>query len=180
MASGIVNGFFILQPCPAHDLRVRLTLAFESGRPFAWLWSAISMTLTGSGIASVGTAMKIQPVMSRVGYVGVILACALAVAGCGGGGSADLILVGGGVSVPRLDIALSRPGPQAIQVDWSDDSLVDTFTVTRNGFVLADAVDAVTLIDASVVFDVEYCYQVFGYDFAGQLVSATDLACAVV
>lgn len=107
------------------------------------------------------------------------LAWALAVTGCGGGGSVDVVVVGNGVSVPRLDIVLSRPGPQAIQVDWSDDPAVARFTVSRNGLVLADSVATTSLIDASVVFNVQYCYQVFGYDQAGQLVSATDTACAV-
>ena len=88
--------------------------------------------------------------------------------------------MGGGVSVPRLDIALSRTGPRTIQVDWSEDSLVDSFTVTRNGVVVGDDVNALTLIDDTVAFNVEYCYQVFGYDRVGQLVSATDEACVIV
>ena len=112
----------------------------------------------------------------------VVLACAMVIAGCGGGGSVSVgvVVVGGGVSVPRLDIVLSRPGPQAIQIDWSDDATVDTFTVRRNGSVLVDRLDTISLIDASVRFNVQYCYQVFGYDRAGQLVSATDSACVVV
>lgn len=109
----------------------------------------------------------------------VTLACVIAVVGCGGGGSAELVVVGGGSSVPRLDIVLTRVGPQTIQVDWSDDSLVDTFRVSRNGFVLADGVTTTTLIDASVVFSVQYCYQVLGYDRTGQLVSATGEACVL-
>ena len=107
---------------------------------------------------------------------------ALALAGCGGGGdggSADVVVVGG-APVLRLDIALSRPGPQAIQLDWSDDSYVDSYIVTRDGFTLADPVTTTTLIDASVVFNVQYCYQVLGYDFNGQLISATDVACVIV
>ena len=113
---------------------------------------------------------------------GEISGLALAVAGCGGGGdggSADVVVVGG-APVLRLDIALSRPGPQAIQLDWSVDSYVDTFVVTRDGFTLADALTTTTLIDASVIFNVQYCYQVLGYDFNGQLISATDVACVIV
>jgi hypothetical protein len=106
----------------------------------------------------------------------------VALAGCGGGGgggSADVVVVGG-APVVRLDIALSRPGPQAIQLDWSDDSYVDSYVVTRDGFTLADGVTTTTLIDASVIFNVQYCYQVLGYDFNGQLISATDVACVIV
>ncbi len=124
--------------------------------------------------------MKNQLIKARLAYAALALACAVAVVGCGGGGSAELVVVGGGSSVPRLDIALTRIGPQTIQVDWSDDSLVDTFTVSRNGFVLADRVTTTTLVDASVVFNVQYCYQVLGYDRRGQLVSATSEACVVV
>ena len=113
---------------------------------------------------------------------GLAIALALAVAGCGGGGdggSADVVVVGG-APVLRLDIALSRPGPQAIQLDWSDDSYVDSYVVTRDGFTLADPVTTTTLIDASVIFNVQYCYQVLGYDFNRQLISATDVACVIV
>lgn len=112
----------------------------------------------------------------------VALACALVVAGCGGGGSVNVgvVVVENGVSVPRLDIVLSRAGPQAIRIDWSDDTIVATFTVTRDGLVLAAGLDDISLIDASVYFNVQYCYQVLGYDRAGHVVSATDSACIVV
>ena len=112
----------------------------------------------------------------------IAVALSVAVAGCGGGGdggSADVVVVGG-APVLRLDIALSRPGPAAIQLDWSDDSYVATFVVTRDGFTLADSVTTTTLIDASVVFNVQYCYQVLGYDGVGNLISATDIACVIV
>ena len=124
--------------------------------------------------------MRNQVVRGTALYRAAALAFAMAVAGCGGGGSAELVVVGGRASVPRLDIALSRPGLRTIQVDWSDDSLVDSFTITRNGAVLADDVSVLTLVDDSVVFNVEYCYQVFGYDRVGNLVSATDEACVIV
>ena len=113
-------------------------------------------------------------------YAAVGLALAVALAGCAGGGGADLVVVADGSSVPRLDIGLSRAGPLAIQVAWSDDPDVESFLVARNGFTLVDSVNATSVVDASVAFDVEYCYQVFGYDFAGRLISATDEACVLV
>jgi hypothetical protein len=42
-----------------------------------------------------------------------------------------------------------------------------------------DSVNATSVVDSSVAFNVEYCYQVFGYDFAGHLISATEEACIV-
>lgn len=120
--------------------------------------------------------------MNKQSARGLIAALALAVAGCGGGGDgggADVVVVAG-APVLRLDIALSRPGPQAIQLDWSDDSYVNTYVVTRDGYTLADALTTTTLIDASVIFNVQYCYQVLGYDFNGHLISATDVACVIV
>jgi hypothetical protein len=127
-------------------------------------------------LGNLGNAMYKQTVR------GLVVAIAVALAGCGGGGdggSADVVIVGG-APVLRLDIALSRPTPEAIQLDWSDDSYVDSYVVTRDGYTLAEAVTTTTLIDASVIFNVQYCYQVLGYDFNGQLISATDVACVVV
>lgn len=119
---------------------------------------------------------------SVFGSVLTAIALALALSSCGGGGggdNADVVVVAG-VPVLRLDIALSRPGPEAIQLDWSDDSYVDSYVVVRDGYTLADSVRTTTLIDASVIFNVQYCYQVLGYDGVGQLISATDVACVVV
>ena len=116
---------------------------------------------------------------SVFGRVLAAIALALALSGCGGGGggdNADVVVVAG-VPVLRLDIALSRPGPEAIQLDWSDDSYVDSYVVVRDGYTLADSVRTTTLVDASVIFD---CYQVLGYDGVGQLTSATDVACVIV
>ena len=124
--------------------------------------------------------MKSDIARMRALYAGVTLALAMALAGCGGGGGADLVVVADGSAVPRLDIGLSRAGPLAIQVAWSDDPDVESFLVARNGFTLVDSVNALSVVDASVAFDVEYCYQVFGYDRVGRLVSATDEACIVV
>ena len=47
------------------------------------------------------------------------------------------------------------------------------------GLTLVDSVNATSVVDSSVAFNVEYCYQVFGYDFAGHLISATEEACIV-
>ena len=110
----------------------------------------------------------------------VALALATALAGCGGGGSVEVVVVADGSSVPRLDIGLSRAGPLSIQVAWSDDPEAESFLVARNGLTLVDSVNATSVVDASVTFNREYCYQVFGYDFAGRLVSATEEACVIV
>ena len=113
------------------------------------------------------------------------LACVSLVAGCGGGGSLDVgvgVGIGGGNGPPPiagLAIALTRVGPEAIQIDWDDDPYVDTFTVSRDGFALA-RVDAVTLIDASVFVDERYCYQVSGYDRSGLLVAVSSTACVTI
>lgn len=111
------------------------------------------------------------------------LACVALVAGCGGGGSVDVgvgIGVGGGPPpIAGLAIALTRVGPEAIQIDWDDDPYVDTFTVSRDGFALA-RVDAVTLIDASVFINQSYCYQVSGYDRSGLLVAVSSSACITI
>ena len=74
---------------------------------------------------------------------------------------------------------LRRAGPLAIQVAWSDDPDVESFLVARNGLTLVDSVDATSVVDASVAPDVEYCYQVFGYDYAGNPISATEEVCIV-
>lgn len=103
----------------------------------------------------------------------------LMVAGCGGGGSAEVVVVSGPPSIASLAIALTRVGPEAIEIDWSDDPYVAIFTVTRDGYILAD-VDATTLIDASVVVGQSYCYQVAGYDPSGLLVAASDIACVTI
>ena len=124
--------------------------------------------------------MKSDFARMRALYAGVTLAVAMALAGCGGGGSgADGVVLADGSSVPRLEIAFSRAGPLAIQVAWSDDPDVESFLVARNGLTLVDSVNATSVVDSSVAFNVEYCYQVFGYDFAGHLISATEEACVV-
>lgn len=107
------------------------------------------------------------------------LICLLVVAGCGGGGSADVVVVVSPPPIAPLAIALTRVGPEAIQVDWSDDPYVAGFTVSRDGYTLA-RVTSHTLIDASVIIDQSYCYQVSGYDPFGLLVAASDTACVTI
>lgn len=101
------------------------------------------------------------------------------VAACGGGGDAGVVVVASPPSVAPLAIALTRVGPNAIQVDWSDDPYVASFTVSRDGYALA-TVASLTLIDASVFVNQSYCYQVSGYDPSGLLVAASDNACVTV
>jgi hypothetical protein len=106
-------------------------------------------------------------------------------AGCGGGGGG-----GGGlgvgvvgsvqqqpvVVVAPLTLVLTRVGPEAVEVEWTDDPLAASFLVLRDGFALA-TVTSVSLIDTSVFFNNTYCYRVEGYDVAGQLVSASSTGC---
>lgn len=99
-------------------------------------------------------------------------------AGCGGGGDVAVV-VAGPPPVTALAIVLTRTGPETVQVDWSDDPFVDSFTVDRNGFAFVN-VRSTTLIDNSVIFDQSYCYQVFGYDRAGNLIAASDQACIAI
>ena len=102
-------------------------------------------------------------------------------AACGGGDSAN---VGVGVIVPvqppaiaPLTLVLTRVGPEAIEVDWSDDPRVERFVILRDGYALATTTTTTTLIDASVFVNETYCYQVRGQDAAGYLVAATSNGC---
>ena len=85
----------------------------------------------------------------------------------------------GAPAITPLAIALTRVGPNAIEVDWSNDPHVAGFAVNRDGFTLA-TVASLTLIDTSVIVDQSYCYQVSGYDPSGMLISASDTACVTV
>lgn len=108
------------------------------------------------------------------------LVCLVVLAGCGG--SVDVVVDAPPPPPPplaELDIVLTRVGPEAVQIDWSDDPEAASFVVRRNARTLA-RVDAVTLIDASVQFDGHYCYDVAGFDRAGVLVSTSDVACITV
>jgi len=109
-----------------------------------------------------------------------VLVCAAAVSGCGGGGYAEVVVVDDGPPpVALLEIALTRVGPEAIAIDWSDDPYVARFIVRRDGHTLAN-VNATSLIDASVFVDESYCYQVSGYDTSGLLVAASGAACVTL
>lgn len=109
-------------------------------------------------------------------------------AGCGGGGGGGGggVGVGVGVVVPvqqpavaPLTLVLTRVGPEAVEVEWSDDPFAASFLVLRDGFALA-TVTSTSLIDASVFFNNTYCYQVEGYDAAGQLVAASSAGCITI
>ena len=117
------------------------------------------------------------PSMRRAAAV-ICFAVATGVAGCGGGGEVDVVVVAP-PPIAGLDLVLTRVGPEAIQLDWSDDPEAASFVVRRNGRTLAQ-VDAVSLIDASVQFDGRYCYDVAGFDRGGELVSTSDTACVTI
>lgn len=106
------------------------------------------------------------------------LICVSMIVGCGGGG-AEVVVVAATPPIALLAIALTRVGPEAIRVDWSDDPYVASFTVRRDSYTLA-SVTSNTLIDASVLLDQSYCYQVSGYDPSGVQVAASDTACVTV
>ncbi|QDL36452.1 hypothetical protein EUB48_03425 [Rhodoferax sediminis] len=97
-------------------------------------------------------------------------------AACGGGGDVTVVA---SPAVAPLTLALTRVGPEAVQVDWSDDSYVASFQVVRDGYPLA-TVTTTSLVDASVLVNETYCYQVQGYDAAGQLVAATSSGCITI
>lgn len=115
------------------------------------------------------------------------LAFVAMLAGCGGGGADGGGVYGGGgvvvVASPppviALAIVLTRTGPETVQVDWSDDPFVDSFTVERSGFAFVN-VRSTTLIDNSVIYGQSYCYRVSGYDRVGNLVAASNQACITI
>lgn len=112
----------------------------------------------------------------------VLVAIALgSLAACGGGVSAN---VGIGVAVPvqppaiaPLALTLTRVGPEAVELDWSDDPRIARFFILRDGYALATTTSTTTLIDSSVFANETYCYQVQGQDAAGYLVAATSNGC---
>jgi len=115
--------------------------------------------------------------MISIATIGV----ATALTGCGGG--LEVVAVADSPPPPppitALSIRLTQVGPEAIQVDWSDDPAVHQFYVQRNGYAVANVM-ATTLVDASVVPTAQYCYQVSGYTLSGDLIATTDTACMVV
>ncbi len=109
-----------------------------------------------------------------------VLMCAFVLlAGCGGGGYAEVAVPAGPPPVAGLTLQLSQVDFEAIQVDWSHDPAAATYVVTRDGYTLAQ-VSVETLIDASVLQGYRYCYQVSGYDPYGTLVSVSSTGCITV
>jgi hypothetical protein len=111
------------------------------------------------------------------------LMCVALIAGCGGGGDVSgsvVVVVPPPVPITALGIVLTRTGPQTVQVDWTDDPYVASFTVSRDGYLLASGVTTTTLIDQSVVLDQSYCYLVDGYDSQGYLIAQSDPACITI
>lgn len=103
-----------------------------------------------------------------------------------GGGDGPGGTIGVGVVVPvqppvvaPLGLTLTRVGPEAIALDWSDDPYVATFSVVRDGNAFA-SVNGTSLIDASVYLNYRYCYQVQGYDATGRLTAASGIGCITV
>ena len=118
--------------------------------------------------------------------VAAALALGGLLAGCGGGGGGD-VAVGVGVVVPveepaiaGLSLALSRVGPEAVEVAWSDDPEVASFLVIRDEAALATVSTTTSLVDASVFVDETYCYRVGGYDPFGHLVAASSTGCITI
>lgn len=116
-------------------------------------------------------------ILVSVAVVGV----ATALVGCGGG-----LEVVATVDVPpppppvtALSIQLTQTGPATVQVDWSDDPRVYQFYVDRNGYAFANVM-ATSLIDSSVAPTGQYCYQVSGFSYRGDLLATSDSACIVV
>ena len=118
--------------------------------------------------------------MIRALLTAVTTVCvATAIGACGVGIEAVVVADPPPPPITALSIRLSRVGPEAVEVDWSDDPDVHQFTVERNGDTLANVM-ATSLIDTSVFTNVQYCYQVSGYSVTGDLIAATDTACIVL
>lgn len=104
-----------------------------------------------------------------------VFACAATLAACGGS-----VEVGIGDDDPPpvagLTLQLTRVGPEAIEVAWSNDPYAASFVVRRDGYRLA-TVTGLAIVDASVLIDETYCYQVSGYDGYGYLVSQSSTGC---
>lgn len=100
-------------------------------------------------------------------------------AACGGGGDVTVVASVQQPAVAPLTLALTRVGPEAVQVDWSDDPDVASFLVLRDGISFA-TVTTTSLVDASAFVNGTYCYQVQGYDAAGQLVAASSSGCITI
>lgn len=113
---------------------------------------------------------------------GALVAMSLGTLSACGGGGGEVgvgVVVPGGSYVAPLALSLTRVGPQAIEIAWSDDPYVAQFLVVRDGRVLT-SVNANSLVDASVFVDQTYCYQVEGYDGRGVLVAISSTGCITV
>ena len=110
---------------------------------------------------------------------GMVLVVVSSLTACGGGAELTVGIDPGPPPVAPLGIALTRVGPEAIEIDWSDDPDVATFVVRRDGYALA-TVTTTALIDASVLLNEQYCYRVSGYDVSGALIAASATACVTL
>ncbi len=97
-----------------------------------------------------------------------------------GGGDVSVVASVSQPAVAPLTLALTRVGPEAVEVDWSDDPDVASFLVLRDGYALATVTFTTSLIDTSVLVNGTYCYQVQGYDVSGVLVAATSSGCITI
>ncbi len=97
-------------------------------------------------------------------------------AGCGGGGG---VYVQQPVVDP-LTLTLTRVGPEAVELDWSDDPYVDSFLVVRNDVAFSTVTSTTSLIDATAYVNGTYCYQVQGYDVTGALIAASSTGCITI
>lgn len=103
------------------------------------------------------------------------LALTVALAGCGHGDAYDP----GPPPVAGLGLTLTRIGPEAVQLDWTFDPAAAIYEVVRDGYPLARA-GSTTLVDASVLGGLRYCYQVTGRGVSGVVVSVTSVGCISV
>ena len=136
------------------------------------------MNVFSSGLVNGETEMKGPRRLGRA--LRAAVAVTFLLTGCGGGASFYVFIGSDGTSVPRLDLVVSRAGPRSIRIQWTDDSHADTFQVERNGATLASSIEETSVVDSSFLTNAEYCYQVFAFDFAGHLMSASEEVCIVV
>ena len=116
-------------------------------------------------------------VFARLWSPMLALVVAIGLAGCGAGTvyvSAPVVVAQ--APVAYLDLVPTRIGPQTVRLDWSYDPAAYSYLVRRDGFDLAN-VSAVTVIDDSGLFGNRYCYDVLGLNYAGQVLSQSQVAC---
>ncbi|HYF58357.1 MAG TPA: hypothetical protein VEA81_05330 [Burkholderiaceae bacterium] len=110
--------------------------------------------------------------MSARGRLGAAMLAAALAAGCGHGGDGVPV----GPPVVGLGLLLTRVGPAAVQLEWDVDRRAAVYSVSRDGFPLAD-VQVPTLVDASLVPGGRYCWLVLGRDVYGSVISQTQVGC---